>query len=260
MITPLQWERWQDCLRSHPDREYAAYIVRGIRSGFHVGFQYGLAPCQSAQRNMLSASQCQGKISEFLATECAAGRVLGPFSRDMVPMVQVNRMGAVPKSTPGKYRLIVDLSYPEGQSVNSRISEALCSLSYVSVEGAAQTVLRLGRGALLAKVDIRNAYRNIPVHPDDRWLLGLSWKGDIFIDTVLPFGLRSAPKIFNSVADALEWIVRSNGVEEICHYLYDFLVVGAPGSPQCSESLAALLGCIEFLGFPVAVEKVEGRC
>ena len=74
-------------------------------------------------------------------------------------MVQVNRMGAVPKSTPGKYRLIVDLSYPEGQSVNSRISEAQCSLSYVSVEGAAQTVLRLGRGALLAKVDIRNAYR-----------------------------------------------------------------------------------------------------
>ena len=119
-------------------------------------------------------------------------------------MVQVNRMGAVPKSTPGKYRLIVDLSYPEGQSVNSRISEALCSLSYVSVEGAAQIMLRLGRGALLAKVDIRNAYRNIPVHPDDRWLLGLSWKGDIFIDTVLPFGLRSAPKIFNSVADALD--------------------------------------------------------
>ena len=60
------------------------------------------------------------------------------------------------------------------------------------------------------------------------------------------------------MADALEWIVRSNGVEEICHYLDDFLVVGAPGSPQCSESLAALLGCIEFLGFPVAVEKVEG--
>ena len=124
VITPLQWERWQHCLRSHPAREYAAYIVRGIRSGFRVGFQYGLAPCQSAQRNMLSASQCQGKISEFLATECAAGRVLGPFSRDLVPMVQVNRMGAVPKSTPGKYRLIVDLSYPEGQSVNSRISES----------------------------------------------------------------------------------------------------------------------------------------
>ena len=173
-------------------------------------------------------------------------------------MVQVNRMGAVPKSTPGKYRLIVDLSYPEGHSVNSRISEALCSLSYVSVEGAAQIVLRLGRGSLLAKVDIRNAY--IGTFQYTRMTGGycLSWKGDIFIDTVLPFGLRSAPKIFNSVADALEWIVRSNGVEEICHYLDDFLVVGAPGSPQCGESLAALLGCLEFLGFPVAVEKVEG--
>ena len=90
---------------------------------------------------------------------------------------------------------------------------ALCSLSYVSVESAAQAVLRLGRGALLAKVDIRSAYRNIPVHPDDRWLLGLYWDGATYIYTVLPFRLRSAPKIFNSVVDALEWVVCDGGLQ-----------------------------------------------
>ena len=126
---------------------------------------------------MPSASQCEGKINEFLATECAAGRMLGPFDRAMVPSVHISRLGAVPKSTPGKYRLIVDLSHPEGHSPNEGISEALCSLSYVSVEDAAQSVLKLGQGTLMAKMDIRNAYRNIPVHPDDRWLLGMSWQG-----------------------------------------------------------------------------------
>jgi len=207
---------------------------------------------------MPSVHQCRDKISTFLATECAEGRVLGPFDPDWVPMVHTSRLGAVPKSTPGKYRLIVDLSYPEGHSVNDGIDENLCSLSYVSVEEAAQTVLRLGRGTLLAKVDIRNAYRNLSVHPDDRWLLGMYWKGQVFIDTVLPFGLRSAPKIFNSVADALEWVIRSAGVAEICHYLDDFLVAGAPGTPGCSEALAVLVGHMEWLGFPVADEKLEG--
>ena len=39
----------------------------------------------------------------------------------------------------------------------------VCSLKYVSVEEAVEAVLRFGRGAMLAKVDIRDEYRNIPV-------------------------------------------------------------------------------------------------
>ena len=81
-----------------------------------------------------------------------AGRVLGPFDHSSLPVVHINRLGAVPKSTLWKYRMIVDLSYPVGWSVNDGIKENLCSLSYVSVELAAQTVLKLGWGALLAKV------------------------------------------------------------------------------------------------------------
>ena len=184
--------------------------------------------------------------------------MLGPFDRSIVPTVHINRLGAVPKSTPGKYRLIVDLSHPRGQSVNDGISEAHCSLSYVSVDQAAQTALKLGRGTLMAKVDIREAYRNISVHPEDRWLLGLSWRGGIFIDTVLPFGLRSAPKIFNAIADALEWVAQENGVDAIYHYLDDFLVLGAPGSDRCANDLATLMKWTTWLGLPVAQEKVEG--
>ena len=233
------------------------YIVSGVRAGFRIGFQYKSVECKAATRNMPAASLCEGKIDEFLATECAAGRTLGPFERELVPMVYVSRLGAVPKSTLEKYRLIVDLSHPENQSVNDGISESRCSLSYVSVEEVARTVLELGRGTRMAKVDIRNAYRNVPVHPDDRWLLGMSWRGSIFIDAVLPFGLRSAPKIFNSVADALEWIVGNAGVKKVFHYLDDFQVLGAPGSEECAHGLTTLLGLTEWLGFPVATEKVE---
>ena len=61
----------------------------------------------------------------------------------------------------------------------------------------------------MAKIDIKAAYRLIPVHPADRWLLGMQFEGAIFMDMVLPFGLRSAPKIFNAVANALEWPVET---------------------------------------------------
>ena len=35
----------------------------------------------------------------------------------------------------------------------------------------------------------------------------MRWKGMLFVDTVLPFGLRLDPKIFTAVANALEWMV-----------------------------------------------------
>ena len=258
VVTPLDSNRWDEALRAHPDRAFASYITRGIQYGFRVGFQFGAVSCRSTHVNMPSASQCSDKIDEFFATECAAGRILGPFDRHQLPMVHINRLGAVPKSTPGTYRMIVDLSFPEGHSPNDGIRDTLCSLTYASVEDAAQSVLRLGRGTLMAKMDIRSAYRNVPVHPDDRWLLGMVWRQSVFIDTVLPFGLRSAPKIFNTLADGLEWTVRHDGVREMYHYLDDFLVLGAPGSNECETGLSKLLGWTRWLGFPIAEEKVEG--
>ena len=65
----------------------------------------------------------------------------------------------------------------------------------------------------MAKVDIQHAYRNVPVHPDDRHLLGMEWRGRVFLDKTLPFGLRSAPKLFCALADALGWILKAAGVE-----------------------------------------------
>ena len=50
------------------------------------------------------------------------------------------------------------------------------------------------------------------------------------MDDNLPFGLRSAPKLFNALADAVKWCVHAEGVPDVYHYLDDFAVVG--GSTQ----------------------------
>ena len=128
----------------------------------------------------------------------------------------------------------------------------------MKVDHAVQHVLALGRGCQLAKIDIEAAFRNIPVHPHDRHLLGMRWENELFIDAVLPFGLRSAPKLFNCVADALQWIAEQFGVSYLDHFLDDFLTAGAPESNECDRNLFLLMHVCAILGLPLAIEKRDG--
>ena len=157
---------------------------------------------KSAKKNMKSAYDYMEIVSDYLATEMAKGRVAGPFPPSVVLNAHVSRFGVIPKShQPNKWRLIVDLSHPHRNSVNDGIQKDLCSMAYVSVDDAIREIITLGRGTLLAKIDIKSAFRLLPVHPADRHLLAMEWQGSLFIDTCLPFGLRSAPKLFNVMAD-----------------------------------------------------------
>ena len=161
-------------------------------------------------RNMPSAEQHPEVIDRYLEAELTAGRILGPFSPGSILIGQINRLGVVPKGhTPGKWRLITDLSFPEGASVNDGIDSCFCSIHYTSVDETAKAAQSLGAGTLMAKLDVQAAYRLVPVHPDDHSLMGFQWRGALYIDGMLPFGLCSAPIIFTAVADALEWIYQS---------------------------------------------------
>ena len=86
----------------------------------------------------------------------------------------------------------------------------------------------------------------------------MEWQGSLFIDTCLPFGLWLAQKLFNVMADLLEWIVLHHGVTLLLHYPNDFLTMGQPSSSvcQCNLHLLIEIGCM--LGIPLAIEKVDG--
>ena len=130
-------------------------------------------------------------------------------------------------------------------------AKPLCSLKYVTIDDAIKEIIRLGRGALLAKIDIKSAFRLLPVHPVDRHMLGMRWNDGVYIDTCLPFGLRSAPKLFNLLADMLAWIAGQNGVSFLLHYLDDFLTIGPASSPTCQHNLEVLTQICNYLGVPL---------
>ena len=145
--------------------------------------------------------------------------------------------------------------------LNDFIDPSLCSLTYASVDDAADFVLRSGRGTLLAKLYIKSAYRNIPVHPGDCHVHGIRWRGRTLVDACLPFGLCSATKIFNATADALEWMITHQGgahIDFVIHSLDVFLFGGSPGTDSCAEALGAALQIIKDLGFLIMSEKVVG--
>lgn len=141
--------------------------------------------------------------------------------------MQTSSLGAVPKKHSDKWQLILDFSHRDGSSVNDGISKSICSLTYMKVQDAVRQILKLGQGCFLAKIDIDSAFRNVPVHPHDRHLLGMIWNQQLYVDTVLPFGLRSDPKIFNTIAAALRWTAIQRGVSYLDHFLDDFLTAAA---------------------------------
>ena len=125
--------------------------------------------------------------------------------------------------------MIIDLSFPSGFSVNDGIRDSEAHVKFSSVDDAIDMIIRCGRGCLMAKFDIKAAYRIFPIHPEDRFLFGMKWRNKIFIDLCLAFGLRSACKILNNFANMLAWILKFWGsILFLIHYLDDFFPRGSP--------------------------------
>ena len=185
--TPLNLEQWIRELSDHPDTSFANYILDGIHRGFRIGFDRSHS-LVSANSNL----HCNNPdiVSDYLAREVALHRMWKCPMGVRPKGVHISPLGLIPKKNkPGKWRMIVDLSSPWGSSINDGISSDVASLQYTSIDDLAALVVSEGKGSYLVKADIQEAYRMVPVHPEDQHLLGVEWNGAVFIDKVLPFGL-----------------------------------------------------------------------
>jgi len=211
-----------------------AFLTAGIEQGFFIGFE---GPDASyVANNMKSISEHPKVVQRYLEEEISLGRIQGPFTRPPFHPFRSNQIGVVEKKNSGKFRTIMNLSHPKGVAVNEYISKEDYSLTYVTVDTAIEKILALGRGCLLTKVDVEKAFRVIPVHPSQWHLLGFSWNGGFYFDTVLSMGGRSSPYLFNVIADAAEWVCKNNySMDFLIHLLDDFLSVEERGGGQRSR-------------------------
>ena len=254
--TPVNVTYLKHELQFHPNATFVLHLIQGFQESFRIGFEGPCAPRFS--KNLKSAAEHPDLVSKNLLKEVTLGRTASPFLRPSFPNFQVYPIGVVPKKHSTDWRTIFHLSHPKatGTSVNDHISKDTYSLQYVKIDDAINLIIQLGKGSYMAKTDICSAFRNVPVHPKDWELLGMHWNGLYFFDTVLPFGLRSAPYIFNQLSDAIQWIAKTNcDIRHILHILDDFFLIEPPPRANCMTSLCKLLTLMTNLNVPIASSK-----
>ena len=208
---------------------------------------------------MSSASLQPSVIDDYHHRELAKGRIAGPFSSPLLPHLHISRFGVIPKKhQPGKWRLILNLSSSDGHSVNDRIRKDPFTVQYMKVDDTIDGIMSLGRGTLLTKFDVKSAYRIIPVHPNDLYLLGMQWQGNYFVDITLPFGLPSETYVFSSVVDLVEWVLKKQyDVSFLLHYLDDFHTLGPPNSQTCQRNVDTSIQQFQDWGIRLHPDKME---
>ena len=207
---------------------------------------FGLAAAPPVARrsssNLRSALASHKLLTNTWRPNVKQSTLLAPSPPPLYPALLSTPLVLFPRKGQGNgASLCTYVSYPPGSSVNDSIHNNDFPLRYSTVYDAIDSVMRLGRGALMAKIDIKSAFRLCPVHPSYHNLFGMKWRGSFYFDHVLPFGLMSAPFIFNCLAI-------QQGVTHIHHCLDDFFVAGSPDSEQCSQHLHTLVSLCTALG------------
>ena len=112
-------------------------------------------PLSKYVHNLKSTDEHPQVVQDYIDKELQADRIEGPFLQPPFPKYQMSSVGVVPKKASGEFRIVHNLSYPEGTSVNDKISSSACSVSYASIEDAIHLVKTSGVGSHMAKTDIK---------------------------------------------------------------------------------------------------------
>jgi hypothetical protein len=253
MTTPLRPKAWAEMLSHCQATEEREFVLGMINQGADIQFRGDRATTVEAD-NLRSALAHPKAIEEYLKDEIEKGRIEGPFQTRPDTVKRVVPMGSVPKDG-DKRRIILNYSAPEGCAVNEEIEKLECQLE--QFDRVMDMLGDLPTGTMMIKIDVKSAFRLVPVRKEDTGLLGMLWNGQYYKDRCLPFGLSSSPPLWERISRALEWILRKWVTPYVAHYVDDFLLAVPKGwDPQ--KVLRRALAIFDRLGVPISANKLVG--
>ncbi len=260
MPTPINIKNFSKCLQGY-DKELVDYLVDGLTHGFKLEIDEGAsfhARDESPPRyNHKSISRNELAIEKKIQKELDAGRVEGPFDEIPYENYQVSALAAAEKKTPGEYRLIQDLSWPRGSSVNDSIDVEKGKCTYQTLDEVIDTLVKLGPGTMMSIFDIEHAYKVLPVWPQDVPKMGFYFKGKFYFDKTLAMGLRTSAKIFEKFSTAVEWILKVKfKLANLHHILDDFIMLTLPVG-LTEMQIQIFKDACKYLGVPLKVSKLQ---
>lgn len=180
-------------------------------------------------------------VEEELARLLAAAAI---SECDGIPPV-LSPLSVVPKKTPGKFRLIVDMRY-----VNQYI--AAPKFLYDDLRTVA-TLLRTGDW--MCSLDLAEGFHHVPVHPVHRPLLAFEWGGRYYQFNVLPFGCSASPWAFTKAVRPVIAYFRAKGYR-VSAYMDDLIMIGSSPT-ECAVLRDKVLKRLRALGWHVSAEKSQ---
>ena len=103
------------------DHDLIHNLTQGFTCGFRIPFQSYL-PHIIQPRNHPSMLEHSSVSDHMIASDLNLGRTAGPFSAPPFEDIVISPLGLTPKKEPGAFRLIHDLLFPKGYSVNPGIT------------------------------------------------------------------------------------------------------------------------------------------
>ena len=209
-------------------------------------------------KNHKGANDFPEEINKYFQKEIAYNAILGPLkSNPFSSGIKISPLNSVPKKDMSERRIILDLSFPKGRAINDHISKTeyldkKMEIIFPKVDDFVQLIKVKGRGCLLYKVDLRKAFRQIPICPSSYPLVAYVWKKHIFFDTVLSMGSRSSSFCCQSLTNALVFMMFKIGIL-VLNYLDD--LASAEKKELAEFSFLTLRTMLKKCGIEESVDK-----
>ena len=249
---------WEHYLRGYND----TLVIQFMKYGWPAGYESEQIPCVGLP-NHPSSHNFPDEIMGYINKELKHGAICGPFQSSPFTWFRNNPLMVRPKKEVGKYRVILDLYFPCGMSVNSFIPRlsfdgAPYKLRLPTALDLAELIADYGPNCFLYKLDLSRAYRQLPGDPMDWALLGFEWDGEYYIDTKVPFGLRHGAQYCERVTTAVCHAAKVKVGADVAAYIDDMGGVAPDNEDFAERQFRGVCDTVTDLGLELALDKCIG--
>jgi hypothetical protein len=232
--------------------------VKNLEEGAEAFQKSELPPC--VVDNAPSAVKHGEAVTDAVASWVKAGFAAGPFNFPPPANFRVNSLMAIPQGV--KVRPVLNVSLPEGRSLNSNVREAcLEKVTMCSARCFAYSVKECGKFAWMTKPDWCDAYKNIPCKIADLRLQGFCWQSKFFIETRQIFGAKASVANFDTLGNTILSLVLSDCSipASLIHRQLDNIPGVAPYSKKfwCEEFITKYKKLCELVNIELAKDCPE---
>ena len=240
-------------LKGYHDRNF---IIKGFKEGFKVGYVGSFPP--NVAKNAKTVNENPQAALDKINEEISLGRISGPHASPPLTNLTTSPLALRPKRNSVKFRLLHNLSSPyDGTSVNFNIPDVCANVKFATITDAVKIILD-NKFCFIAKSDIADAFRLIPLHPSDYHLMGFILNKKYYFDKCLPMGCRSSCNIFERFSDAIVYILKTRyKILNVVKYLDDFLFFGVT-EKECRQALHCFRDLAKEINLPIAEHKTVG--